>query len=522
MKRFVEKAKQRLEVMQTGQVLVFAAAAIVALIAIIGLAIDGGMMFIEDGKLRRAIDAAAISAALQYRADATIPQMQAEARQFLQANGVTNLTDVKVVICDSTQDDYAPDNLISDNPPTTICTHPRRKLVYVYATAVVHLAFLPVININEVMISSSATSEAASVDIVLLLDRSESMTYDAKNESPVDPLKLDPSTCNALPNPNGADSITHNPNEGYCQPFDDVKNAAIYFVKKLNFPFDRVAVITFDKHTHENLLLTTNEHDIIDTLQRLSVYYTDDADTGMDFSDQWLAGNQGYKCDDGTNHDPCRNYMDPPADTVYQWFGCPTEQMNFPNGTLGNCTTTNIGEALARGAAEFSNDAAADGVRQDAVWVVILLTDGGTNAGYDVSVNPPEPFCPGGPTVSGLVNSWWNSSPGCRPSDADPASSRYNINTRASIDPASPNYDPSDYDPYAYALDWADQIHDSEKIFAFTIGLGKFVTDSDSAQKLLSYIAKQGRGNSYITPNAAGLHEIFVDIANNIATRLQK
>ncbi len=512
MKKIVRITKKRLEKMQAGQVLVFAAAAIVALIAIIGLAIDGGVMFIEDGKLRRAIDAAAISAALQYRADATTDQMKQEARQFLLTNGVTDLSDVRVVICDPNKDLYDPDNLITDTPPTTICAippNPQRKLVYVFATAKVHLAFLPVIGINEVTISSSATSEAASVDVVLLLDRSESMTYDAKNDTPVDPLKLDPSTCNALPNP-------HNSDEGYCQPFDDVKQAAIYFVDKLNFPFDRVSVITFDKHTHENLVLSKDEPTIIDTLKKLSVYYTDDGEDGMDFDYWWNTLHfRGYTCDDGSNHDPCRNYLDPPTDSQFQWFGCPTENNNFPNGSLGDCTTTNIGEALARGAAEFNNDASDGGVRQDAVWVIILLTDGGTNAGYDLTQTPPVAYCPGGPTVSGLVNYWWNSSPGCRPADADPTSTRYDHATRATAGT-------TDYDPYAYALDWADQIHDSEKIFVFTIGLGKYVTDSDSAQKLLAYIAQQGRGNSYITPNAAGLHEIFVDIANNIATRLQK
>ena len=54
-----------------------------------------------------------------------------------------------------------------------------RKLVRVHVWATVDLAFLPVIGLYSVPISAEATSETASLDLVLVLDTSESMTFDA-------------------------------------------------------------------------------------------------------------------------------------------------------------------------------------------------------------------------------------------------------------------------------------------------------------------------------------------------------
>jgi len=483
--------RQRYEKSQKGQVIILAAAAIIGIIAIVGLVIDGGMMFIQDGRLRRAIDAAAISAALQYRADANADQMKAEAKQFLIANGI-NDPSVTITICNHSYGAFDPVNLIS--PGVSVCvssTGQPVKLVYVAASEQVDLAFLPVIGINHVTISSNATSQAASVDVVLVLDRSESMTFQANFHDPM----RDPYYCNGILSPEG--------NAGDCEPFNTIKNDAIYFVQKLYGGFDRVSIVTFDKHAHVNMPLAYDLSAVENEIRNLSVVYGYDLDTGDNFS----SANVGNICWTGN---PCRFYSGSPSDSsTYVYFGCPEMQ---GGGTVGDCTTTNIGEGLFQGVNQFKSPSAVGGTRDDAIWVIIMLTDGGVNSAYDV--NTGNPLCPGGPDDTNAPftpNYWWHSSPGCRPSDVLPTDPRHSFSS-----------DIADYTPYDYALDAADYINATKKIYTFTIGVGPDVSGNASATALLNYVATQGRGNSYILPDVNGLHQIFLDIANNIATKLSQ
>lgn len=52
---------------ERGQAIILIALAAVGLIAMVGLMVDGGILLIEYGRLKRALDAASLSAALQYR-----------------------------------------------------------------------------------------------------------------------------------------------------------------------------------------------------------------------------------------------------------------------------------------------------------------------------------------------------------------------------------------------------------------------------------------------------------------------
>jgi hypothetical protein len=122
-----------------------------------------------------------------------------------------------------------------------LCTTPsKRRLVRVDATSTVNLTFLPVIGINSVTLQATATSEAASLDIVLALDVSESMTWD----SPQDNLMRDPAQCNA---------VRTGPGFSSCDPFQSIQASAVQFVQNL-FPadgsneYDRIAVLTFARN----------------------------------------------------------------------------------------------------------------------------------------------------------------------------------------------------------------------------------------------------------------------------------
>ena len=52
---------------ERGQALIIIAMAMVGLLAFVGLTVDSGILFIGEGHLRRAVDAAALAAATQFR-----------------------------------------------------------------------------------------------------------------------------------------------------------------------------------------------------------------------------------------------------------------------------------------------------------------------------------------------------------------------------------------------------------------------------------------------------------------------
>ena len=231
--------------MERGQVLVVVALSLVGIIAIMGLALDVGVMFIENARLRRAVDAAALAAALQFREGYTTTDLDRSAQEFLILNGI--------------HDPHATVDTCSTD--ATLCTNPQRKLVRVVARATAPLAFLPVIGIDSAPIGAMAVSETASVDVVLVFDRSESMTYDAA----VGNSMRDPSVCNAS-------SASPQGYVGDCEPFNTVKDAAISFVNQLYFPYDRVAVVTFDQKPNVLLHFSNVKATVVSTISNLTVF----------------------------------------------------------------------------------------------------------------------------------------------------------------------------------------------------------------------------------------------------------
>ncbi len=221
---------------QRGQVLIIVVFAVIGLVAFVGLVVDTGLVFIGNGKLRRATDAAALAAAAAYRKHPEWTDLQPVAMEYLTLNQISQAGATVHLICDPTDTEY----------DSTQCLPAKRRLVKVDATSTVNLAFLPVIGIRSVTLNATATSEAASLDIVLAIDVSESMTHNASFGA----LMRDPAECNDVPN------LTDLSN---CQPFRDIQQAAISFVSDPTyglFPadgsnqYDRVAVIPFDRLAH--------------------------------------------------------------------------------------------------------------------------------------------------------------------------------------------------------------------------------------------------------------------------------
>jgi hypothetical protein len=506
MLKLIKNTKKQLSKKEPGQVLMVVAVSIVVIIAIMGLAIDVGIMFIGNARMRRAVDASALAAALQFRQGYNFNQLDTSAREFLRLNSIID-PQALVQVCNGPDPEHT---IPADLCPTA--GQMQRKLVRVVATGWVQLAFLPVIAINKVPIAAEAISETASVDVVLVIDRSESMTYDADPGTP----ERDPSKCNIAANPIAPSY------QGYCLPFFKVKEAAVNFVNSLYFPYDRVSVITFDKDATRVLDFSNDKNTIIADIKGLTVFQGDETATGS------LTGLPGINAI-WPNGLPSRYYNPlpppiPPTGT-YLGLGCP--QVDYQSGAgyphPGNpapCTTTNIGMGLYYAGMEFNIEP----VRKNSLWVVILLTDGVANAGYDehhvylcpdstwgnadsydYSVNPPVLLS----VLPKCNNGWTKSNPANRHS---PISSAL-------------------YDAEDYAYDAADYVAIDQSALIFTIGLGTNVVTPSSADTLtgpkllgelfLKYAANKGDGLYSFAPTGAQLATVFQKIADNIATRLE-
>jgi hypothetical protein len=473
--------RKMLERSERGQAIVLIAGGLVALIVMIGLMADGGMLFIEYGRLKRAIDAAAISAALQYREGYTIEWLEDAAREFLKLNQI-DIFDIQVDTCNTLPGD------------AELCTSPLRKLVRVTASRYVDFSFLPVLGIEELKrttITASSVGEAASVDVVLIIDASASMAFEGGGDrNYADDPADDPSFCN--------------PNHS-CQPLEQIKTVAKDFIDQaLWFPYDRVAIVTFDRDPHLILALTDDGNAVTTAINSLTVFQPDKCVWGPPFPASPSFG-------------PCLNY--PPPDLTYKGLECPRYRLGpdltpfTPDDSTLNpssCTSSNIGGAIIVAGAEFARPP----VREDSLWVVILLAGGPTNTGGS-GQEFPDRICPPstwGPPTGNL--------PWCR--DAS-ASSRHLSDNE--------NYDADDY-----ARDMADYVADpvnGQGAAIFSICLGNMCRnapsgDADAGEQLLQYAATEADGEGanhglyYWAPTAADLREIFRTIADDIATILRR
>jgi len=482
---------------QKGQVLIIVTLAIVGIVAIIGLALDVGITFVEYARLRRAVDAAALAAALQYRIGATSIDLENSADEFLKLNGIN--------------DSFATVDTCATLP--SLCTTPPTKVVQVVAHATAQLAFLPVIGISQVPLTAMAQSQAASVDVVLVIDTSESMTFDNKPPTGVTPpyppayKAFDPSYCNV--DANGAP----------CQPFQGLKDAAKLFVSKLFFPYDRVAIVDFNKAATLDLDWSSNAGTIDAAIDALQVYQA----TG--------------DCP-GT---PCRKYTPGHQDDPLYYLGFDCTGWGVGSDPE-ECTTTNTGGGLKLAGNEFATG------QQDALWVAILLTDGGANSGGGAIVSPgyacppstywPQPFCRApiatvrhcelDGTAQQAAHLARCTTPAPAGEFGDPT--RLSLYAVHGVWPGGGVNDPTDWDAMDYARDMADFVYIDQQALIFTIGLGSEVTNTpfgtpNAGEQFLKYTARDGEpdgGQYYFAPSGADLGAIFQSIADNIATRLNK
>ena len=231
-----------------------------------------------------------------------------------------------------------------------------------------------------------------------------------------------PAVCNAVNTPDPAD-LAH-PYKGACFPFDQVKHAAVDFVKHLYWPYDRLAIVTFDQSAQvvQPLTNTLTLADWVNTIKGLQV--SDPRDPNQPYT---LAS--------------C---------TWTTWGDDP-----------GGCVNTSTGGGLTAAGGQFGLPP----IRQESVWVVILLTDGAANASEaNVATGQPNKFCPHS-TWSLDMNHY---EPFCR--DADKTSrhtilnpTTWGITHTVPYNPSN-RYDVTNYDADDFARDAADFVACSAKL----------------------------------------------------------
>ena len=239
------------------QVLVIFAFGIFALISFLGLAMDAASLYLTHARLKRAVDAAAVSAANDIKQGQQVEQLTQAAKEILLLHDVVmeedgvDLVDLQVYDCNVADPSTLPTDFAEICPTGN---ESPRKLVYVQATQAAPLYFMQLIGFTEIPLTVSSISEAAPVDLVIVIDTSESMGSDATDF--VHGGVYNAKTCNDANN---------------CQPLQEAKEAAIKLMGSLYEGYDKIAVVTYDTQAHPNWIygMDGKEHNLSDNFTRM-------------------------------------------------------------------------------------------------------------------------------------------------------------------------------------------------------------------------------------------------------------
>ena len=156
----------------SGQAIIVLALGFIGLVGFVGIVTDVSLLLARYNTLSRAVDSAAISAAGQMRSDRSFAEVGLAARMMLELHGIRT-DDVLVETCAST----------NETDPFLCSEQNRfRKLVRVGASIQSNTVFLSLLGVQAIELSAVSTSETAVLDIVLVLDSSESMLLDTTYE----------------------------------------------------------------------------------------------------------------------------------------------------------------------------------------------------------------------------------------------------------------------------------------------------------------------------------------------------
>ncbi len=155
---------------EAGQSVILLAIGFIALVGFVGITTDVSLMFVRYSQLSRAVDSAAVAAANQMRQDRSVASVSLAARQFVQFHGL-NPTDVLVDTCSTLPIDLQ----IPGPDQDELCAGDLSKLVRVTAQIESPTIFLRLLGFSNFTLQASAVSETATLDVVIIMDVSESM-----------------------------------------------------------------------------------------------------------------------------------------------------------------------------------------------------------------------------------------------------------------------------------------------------------------------------------------------------------
>ncbi len=384
---------------ERGQGLGLVAIAFLALLAFVGLVTDVGMLYLSYGQLKRAVDAAAIAAAGEFKRGVTVNEMRAAADELLKFHNVDPTTvDLDVYICDMNGDGLRdttglPANLYNACPDTGGGEAPL-KLVYVDATQRSPVYFLHLFGIQAIPVSTNSIAEAAAIDMVVVIDTSESMgSYSGDY---IDVQDYDPTDCNST---------------NSCYPLRQAKDAAKSLVGTLYDGYDRISVVTFDYYGRVQYGLNDNlgdddgpgDGDAFAAIDGILLH--DDAPYGRLWANWQQAGkvnlvNPEDRDGDGEDADPALPCTDDPNDKWDDVLGIPCDLDNqddaydwnkdgiFTTGAdhsgiqayidLWKHPASPISTCTGCGLRVATEVLRANG-RPDSIWVIVFLSDGLAN-----------------------------------------------------------------------------------------------------------------------------------------------
>jgi hypothetical protein len=483
------------------------------------------------------LDSAAVAAANQIR-DSSLPAAQRKAliresaREMLILNNIDDVYSMETYIC---EDPGIPANFAA------VCPAPgeiKRKLAYIEATQNSPVYFLQLFGIDTIPITTHSIGEAASLDVVIVIDTSESMASETPGYNP----DFDPGPCNAA---------------NTCQPLKKAKDAANAMIDKFFDGYDRIAIVTYDVMAtiHDPDLATSDvleaDHVAVKTaINNIQLF------DGPSPADILAHGNPTIGEVNPMDVDGDGNYF---------------EAKDILGSTCTGCGMRVAGDILkAQG-------------RIDSVWVIVFLSDGTTNvsdlpnASHATAGHPNDP---NNPVPNGYANGYCGGAIGARLwtnepatpytwcNDSDPTSRHCGpYHSNAGECPAGSIWvgnNTPDYDTEDYAMDMTDRValvypvyptnsaepKSGDEIAIYAIGLGKAAKPPDyDGEMLLRYMANIGDdnfrnpipdnpmdaypadpcegaapqtscGQYYYAPSGAYLTQIFEQIAGSIFTRI--
>lgn len=235
-------------------------------------------------------------------------------------------------------------NFDPTNNPLTInfpVYDPPRKAVTVDGSTNARLAFMGIFGINTIKVSAEGGGESAPMDVYLVVDLSESMVYDTTKPNPWPPAGF--TKCNQWDSNQYSDCIAKYCNQyRVCDPLDKhLKPAAEFFIDQFSAQYDRVGVVAYDNQGVQIIPLSSDFTAVKTELGKLNAF-----------------DHQGTS-------DP----------------SCPI----YNNGSHLCNKNTNMGDGIMIA----HNQLAMEG-RMDAIWSIVLETDGKANVYRSCNGCPPS------------------------------------------------------------------------------------------------------------------------------------